>query len=323
MMSDSLPLYVGIDVSKDSLDVALGADGEVLHVNNDPLGHAMVCKRLRGANVGLVVLEATGGYEAGCAAALQGRGLPVAVVNPRQARDFAKSMGYLAKTDRIDAKGLAGFARVLAGRADLARFTKPLPTEEQRQLQALVTRRRQLVKMITAEHNHLGASAAVVRKSIKATAKALATQRRHVDEEIARLIKAQHTELAALLTKVRGVGPVTAATLIAECPELGKLTRREISSLAGVAPMNNDSGKSRGNRHIQGGRASVRTALYMAALVATRFNPVIKAFYERLLTAGKPKKVALVACMRKLLTILNAVVRSNAVLEPQRPALAG
>jgi transposase len=322
MMSDSPPLCIGIDVSKDSLDVALGPNGEVLHLANDALNHALLCKRLRALPVQLVVLQATGGYELGCAGALQGHGFAVAVVNPRQARDFAKAMGYLAKTDRIDAQGLAGFAQVLAGRADLHKFTKPLPDTQQRALQALVTRRRQLVKMIAAEHNHLGASAPVVRKSIKATAKALATQQRHVDEEIARMVKLHYKGLAALLTQVGGVGAVTAATLIAECPELGKLNRREISSLAGVAPMNRDSGKFKGTRHIAGGRGSLRSALYMATLVGTRHNIVIKNFYQRLLASGKPKKVALVACMRKLLTILNAMVRANMAFDPARHGIA-
>jgi transposase len=321
-MSNSPPVYVGIDVSKESLDVALGVGGETLHLPNDALGHALLCKRLRGLQPGLVVLEATGGYEFGCAAALQAHGLPVAVVNPRQARDFAKSMGYLAKTDRIDAQGLTAFAQALAARADLSRFIKPLPDAQQQALQALVSRRRQLVKMITAEFNHLGTSVPTVRKSIKATAKALATQQRHVDEEIARLVKLHYKGLAELLTRVDGVGAVTAATLIAECPELGKLTRREISSLAGVAPMNRDSGKSKGVRHIAGGRGSLRAALYMATLSGTRYNVVIKAFYQRLLAAGKPKKVALVACMRKLLTILNAMVRANADFDPARHGIS-
>ena len=323
MMSESEPLYVGIDVSKDKLDVACGETGLVQTVANDALGHALLCKQLRHRMVQLIVLEATGGYEFACAAALQARGLPVAVVNPRQAKDFAKAMGYLAKTDRIDARGLAGFAKVLAAREDLHKYTRPLPDAQRQELDALVTRRRQVVKMITAEHNHLGQSAPVVRKHIRATAKALSTQRRHLEEDIAKLVKTQHKELAALLSHVKGIGPVTTATLIAECPELGKLNRREISALAGVAPMNKDSGKFKGKRQIQGGRASLRATLYMATLVATRHNPVIRVFYERLLAAGKLKKVALVACMRKLLTILNAMVRNNAAFNPAMHGMGG
>jgi transposase len=322
MMSESELLFVGVDVSKDTLDIAYGEGGSVQTVANTAVGHALLRKSLRRGKVGLVVLEATGGYEFACAAALQARGLPVAVVNPRQARDFAKAMGYLAKTDRIDARGLAGFAKVLASRDDLHKYTKPLPDAQRQELDALVTRRRQVAKMITAESNHLGSSAPVVRKHIRATTKALSTQRRHLDEDIAKLVKVQYKELAGLLSHVKGVGPVTTATLIAECPELGKLNRREISALAGVAPMNKDSGKSKGKRQIQGGRASLRAALYMAALVATKHNPVIQAFYQRLIAAGKLRKVALVACMRKLLTILNAMVRSRTTFNPAMHVVA-
>ena len=320
MMNDSELLYVGVDVGKNTLDVALGAHGTVERYENDSTGHDLICQRLAGITdrpVGLIVMEATGGYEFACAAALQAQGLAVAVVNPRQARDFAKAMGHLAKTDRIDAQGLAEFASVLARRADLNKLVKPLADVQLQTLHALVTRRRQLVALQVSERNRLGNSMKAVHKGIKATVKALATQQRHIDQEIAQHVKAHHQALSKLLTQVQGVGLVTSATLIAECPELGKLTRREIGALAGVAPMNHDSGKFKGKRAIQGGRSSVRAGLYMAALVATRFNPVIKSFYQRLLAAGKPKKLALVACMRKLLTILNAMVKSGQPFNPQ------
>jgi transposase len=312
-MSDAQPVYAGIDVSKDALDLALGQQGKVIRFDNDSAGHVALGKALTklASPVGLVALEATGGYEFTCAAYLQGLGLAIAVVNPRQARDFAKAMGHLAKTDRIDAQGLAHFASVLATHEDLQRYTTALPGPEQLALRALVVRRGQLVKMQTAENNHLNTGVATAKKSIKAMIKSINTQLRHVEGEIAAHIKAHSADLAKKLVAVKGIGDKTAAVLIAQVPELGKLNRREIAALAGLAPMNHDSGRFKGKRTIQGGRADVRTGIYMATVVATRYNPVIKQFYERLLAAGKQKKVALVACMRKLLTILNAMVRDD------------
>jgi transposase len=312
-MADSQPIYAGIDVSKATLDLALGLQAQVLQYSNDSTGHTALLKALQSAAspVALVVLEATGGYEFVCAAHLQAAGLAVAVINPRQARDFARSMGHLAKTDRIDAQGLAHLASVLAQKTDLKRYTAALPDTLQQTLRALVVRRRQLVQMRVAEENHLNTGVATAKKSIKAMLGSITTQLRHIDEAIAKHIQLHCQVLDLQLKAVRGVGPKTAATLVAELPELGKLSRRQISALVGVAPMNHDSGKLRGRRSIQGGRASVRAALYMAALVASRYNEVIKLFYQRLLAVGKPKKVALVACMRKLLTILNAMVRDG------------
>lgn len=312
-MSDSQPIYAGIDVSKATLDLALGQQGKVRRFANDSAGHLAIAQALGqlAAPPALVVLEATGGYEFACAAHLQGLGLAVAVVNPRQARDFARAMGHLAKTDRIDAQGLAHFASVLATHKDLQRHTAALPDARCLALRALVVRRSQLVKMKTAENNHLNTGVATARKSIKAMINSINTQLRHVDQEIAAHIKKHSAELAKQLVAVQGVGAKTAAVLIAQVPELGKLSRREIAALAGLAPMNHDSGRLSGKRSIQGGRSDVRTGIYMATLVATKYNPVIKQFYERLVAAGKLKKVALVACMRKLLTILNAMVRDN------------
>ena len=310
MMNADL-IYVGIDVSKASLDVCVGVPGSPCTLNNDSAGHDALWQLLRDRRVGLVVLEATGGYEFACAAALQAKGLPVAVINPRQARDFAKAMGRLAKTDRIDSAGLAHLAQVLAARPDAARFVKPLPDAQQQTLAALVSRRRQLVQMRVMETHHLNVAHRRAHKSIKAVIKALGTQLRHIEAELALHLKQHHADLSTLLGDVKGLGPATVATLIGEMPELGKLNRRQISALAGVAPYNHDSGRLKGKRCISGGRATLRTALYMATLVATRHNPVIQKFYQRLLGAGKLKKVALVACMRKLLTIFNAMVKSN------------
>jgi transposase len=302
---------VGIDVAKATVEVAISGRQKTLALSNDEAGYAALLAELSSLNVGLVLLEATGGFELACATALQLAGLAVAVVNPRQARDFARAMGYLAKTDRIDAAVLADMARTLLARADLSKLVKPMPDAQQLELQALVTRRRQLMAMKLAEDHRMKMPGVRQRRSLNTIIKALDREIARVDKDLQAFVGANHTELAALLDSVKGVGKATLSTLLAEVPELGKLSGREVSALVGVAPINRDSGTMRGKRSIFGGRPDVRRVLFMAALVASRHNPVIKAFYQRLLAAGKPKKVALVACMRKLLTILNAMVRSG------------
>lgn len=308
-MSD--PITIGIDVAKETVEVAFGINGAVEQFTNEAEGHDSLIERLSGTAVELIVLEATGGYEIAIAGALQVAGLPVAIINPRQARDFAKAMGYLAKTDRIDARALAQLADVLARHPDRNKIVKPLPCADLQHLQALVVRRRQLVAMLVAERQRLAIAHQAARPSIETIIKALKQELGRAEAELAKHIDTHHADLAALLGSVKGIGSATTSTLIAEVPELGHLSRREIGALVGVAPMNRDSGVLRGKRMIYGGRASVRRALYMATLVAVRFNPVLRAFYERLVKAGKPKKVALVAAMRKLLTILNAMVKSG------------
>jgi len=302
---------VGIDVAKATVEVAISGRQKTLALSNDEAGYAALLAELSSLNVGLVLLEATGGFELACATALQLAGLAVAVVNPRQARDFARAMGYLVKTDRIDAAVLADMARTLLARADLSKLVKPLPDAQQLELQALVTRRRQLMAMKLAEDHRMKMPGVRQRRSLNTIIKALDREIARVDKDLQAFVGANHAELAALLDSVKGVGKATISTLLAEVPELGKLSGREVSALVGVAPINRDSGTMRGKRSIFGGRPDVRRVLFMAALVASRHNPVIKAFYQRLLAAGKPKKVALVACMRKLLTILNAMVRSG------------
>lgn len=235
----------------------------------------------------------------------------MAVVNPRQARDFAKSMGRLAKTDRIDARMLAEFAAVLVRRDDLASLIRPLADAQQQALAAMVTRRRQLVTMMLSERQRLQLAIAVVRPSIEAMIEAIRKQLDDVEAQMVSHVQEHYAELDKLLRSASGIGPVTSATLIAELPELGKLNRREIAALVGVAPMANDSGNTKGRRRVQGGRFEIRRVLYMATLTAARHNPAIKIFYDRLLAAGKLPKVALVACMRKLLTTLNAMVKTN------------
>jgi transposase len=314
----SEPVVAGIDVAKDALEVACGEQSASF--GNDVPGHDALIEQLRAQGVELVLMEATGGYEAACACALQAAGFAVIVVNPRQAREFAKSMGYLAKTDRIDARLLARFAAVLAKQPERDKYIKAVSSDERQELQALVVRRRQLMDMLTAERNRLALSHRAARPSIKAIIRAIQAQLHPIDKQMAHHVAEYHADLAALLETVKGVGPVTMASLIGILPELGKLTNREASALVGVAPFNNDSGPRRGKRSIRGGRTDLRCTLYMATLVATRHNEVIKRFYQRLLAAGKPKKVALVACMRKLITILNAMVRTG---QPWNPALHG
>ncbi len=306
----------GIDVSKDWLDVAF--DGRSERFGNDAAGMESLTALLRQRKVDLVVLEATGGYEAAAAAALQSAGIEVAVVNPRQARDFAKSMGVLAKTDRVDAAVLCAFADVIARHDKRSQFVRPVPDERRQQLAALVARRRQLLEMRAAESHRLTLAHQVARKSLAAIIKALDKQLSEVDHDLDQHMREHFRDLAKLLGSAKGVGSVTASTLVASLPELGQLDRRAIASLVGVAPLACDSGRKRGHRSVWGGRSAVRAVLYMAALTAARTNPTIRSFYERLVAAGKPKKVALVACMRKLLTILNAMVRDGT---PWNPAL--
>jgi transposase len=302
---------VGVDVAKATLEVAISGQANTLAIANDEAGYATLLAELSGLDVGLVLFEATGGFELACATVLQLAGLAVAVINPRQARDFARAMGHLAKTDRIDARVLADMASTLVQRGDLSKLVKPLPDTQQLELQGLVTRRRQLMAMKLAEDHRMKMPGVRQRRSLNTIIKALDREIARVDKDLQAFVGANHAALAALLDSVKGVGKATISTLLAEVPELGKLSGREVSALVGVAPINRDSGTMRGKRAIFGGRPAVRKVLFMAALVASRHNPVIKVFYQRLLAAGKPKKVALVACMRKLLTILNAMVRSG------------
>lgn len=305
-------IHVGIDVAKAQIDVCLGVGGELCSFANDDQGFDALLLKLKELQVRLVVMEATGGYEAQLAAALQAGGYDVAVVNAKQARDFAKSMGYLAKTDRIDAGVLAQFGQVIDAHPKRQTFIQPLPDPGREYLAALVTRRRQLSDMLVAERNRLSIGHRASRKSIEMIIKALKRQLDDIEAEMTRHIGEHHGDLKALLESAKGIGQISAAVLIALLPELGHLTNREICKLVGVAPLNRDSGTHRGKRAIFGGRMSVRNALYMPTVAAIRHNPVIRSFYQRLVAAGKPKKVALIAAMRKLLVILNAMARNGA-----------
>lgn len=313
-MSESL--YAGIDVAKEALELALGPSAVIQSFANVQEGHEAIAKRLLEQKVELVLMEASGGYEFALACTLQAAGLTVVVINPRQARDFARSMGYLAKTDAIDARMLAQLAEAIARHPKREAFIKTLPNAEQQELQALVLRRKQLLGMLQAEEQRLSISHRVARRSIEKLIKAIRKQIDDTETAMAQHIERHHSELSSLLQSTDGVAMKTTAVLIAELPELGRLNRGQICALVGVAPFNDDSGKTRGRRRIRGGRSHVRRALYMATLAATRFNPIIAGFYKRLVAAGKLKKVALVACMRKLLTILNAMVRTGKPWNP-------
>lgn len=309
----------GIDVSKQHLDVCVG--GEERRWSNDAAGWEGVTAALLAAQVDLVVVEATGGYERGLVLALQDAGLSVARVNPRQGRDFAKSMGVLAKTDRVDARTLREFANVLARHCDRAKYITPVQDERRQALAELMARRRQLVDMRVAEGNRLEHAGKLAVRSIKSVIRTLDRQIEAIDREIDDHMDRHFKDQRALLDSVKGVGPVTILTMTAALPELGRLKRRQITKMVGVAPLADDSGRRQGKRRIWGGRAEVRAVLYMAATVAMRHNPVIRRFYERLLAAGKPKKVAIVACMRKLLTILNAMLRDATTWDATRHVL--
>jgi transposase len=306
-MKKAVEIFVGIDVSKVGLDVAVHEQDEFFRVCNDEAGIAKLVERVGQWKPTRIVLEPTGGFEKLVVAELMYAGLPAVVVNAKRVRDFARATGRLAKTDKLDAKVLAHFA------AAVRPPTRDLRSAEEEQLSALLTRRRQVLDMLTVEKNRLVTVRAKMRADIQAHIAWLANCLKALDKELEDFVESTPAwkEKDALLQSVPGVGPVTSATLLGMLPELGQLNRQQIAALVGVAPVNRDSGKKRGKRKIFGGRAEVRSVLYMAALSATKFNPVIRKFYERLIRQGKEKKVALTACMRKLLVILNAMARAN------------
>lgn len=306
----------GIDVSKQHLDVCCAA--EQWQVSNDARGWDGLAARLKALEVDLIVLEATGGYERDVVCALQAAGLCVARVNPRQCRDFAKSMGELAKTDRVDARMLRDFSDVLARHADRAKYITPLTDPLRLALAELMTRRRQLLQMQVAEGNRLEHAGARAARSIRSVRKLLDRQLQAIEQDIDQHLDRHFKAQRALLDTVKGVGLVTILTLTAVVPELGHLNRREIAKLIGVAPLARDSGRRRGKRSIWGGRTEVRNVLFMAIKSAIHWNPVIHAFAERLYAAGKRVKVVYVACIRKLLTILNAMMRDQCTWDAAR-----
>ena len=306
-MSPSPEVFVGIDVSKHQVDVAVRPSGERWSVANAPSAFEVFIQRVKALSPTLIVVEASGGLEAAVVAELAHAGLAVAVVNPKRVRDFARASGQLAKTDQLDAQVLAHFAEAIRP------AMRPLPTADSEHLAALVTRRRPIIERLTAERNRPQTAPGTVQERIARPIAWLTDEWQALDDELRQFIDHTPTWHAtdAWLQSVPGVGPVTAMTLVADLPELGQLDRQEIAALVGVAPMNRDSGHQRGKRRTQGGRAHGRSVFYMAALSASRFNPVIRAFYTNLIQRGKEQKVALTACMRKWLVILNAMVKKQ------------
>jgi len=306
--------FVGIDVSKSTLDVCIEPAVQTLHVAYDEAGIKQIVVRLKEVNPTLIVMEATGGLEVRIATALAGKGLPVAVINPRQARDFAKATGQLAKTDQVDAAVLAAFAQAIRPQV------RPLKDADTRALDDMVSRRRQLIDMRVQETLRLGTAASKpLEKSLNKHIAWLDKQIAKIDTDLTNRLRKSDIWRTKddLLRGIPGVGPVTTLTMLAKCPELGKLNRREIAALIGVAPLANDSGKHRGKRFVWGGRADVRAVLYMAAVSAIKHNDSIKAFAERLRKTGKPPKVVIVACMRKLLTMMNSMLKNNTPWNPK------
>lgn len=306
--------FVGIDVSKSTLDVCIEPAVQALHVAYDEAGLKQIVVRLKEVNPTLIVMEATGGLEIRIATELASQGLPVSVINPRQARDFAKATGQLAKTDQVDAAVLAAFAQAIRPQV------RPLKDADTRALDDMLTRRRQLIDMRVQETLRLGTAASQpLEKSLNKHIVWLDKRIAEIDTDLANRLRKSDVWRTKddLLRGIPGVGPVTTLTMLAKCPELGLLNRREIAALTGVAPLANDSGKHRGKRFIWGGRADVRAVLYMAAISAIQHNDAIKAFAERLKKAGKPPKVVIVACMRKLLTIMNSMLKNNTPWNPE------
>lgn len=307
---------IGVDVSKDKLDVAVRPDGEEWQTENTEEAFPELIARLKALKPELIIIEATGGLERAVIATMAAADLPVAMINPRQAREFARATGRLAKTDQIDADDLAFFGEAIRPQV------RPLPEADVQELSALNGRRQQLVEMITAERNRLHTALPAARPSLREHIRWLEREKERIESKLQRHIDQNVTlrRKFKIMCSAKGVGPATSFSLLSDLPELGKVNRKEIAALVGVAPFNRDSGRWRGKRTTWGGRASVRSALYMAAMSASRHNPVIRAFYERLLDAGKPKKVALTACIRKLLVILNAMIKNGTMWDPNYAA---
>lgn len=311
--------FVGIDVAKDSMEVTVHEGNERWNFPNDEAGLAKLVTKMNKVSPCLIVLEATGGYERMVSAELQSKGFPVAVVNPRQIRDFARSAGILAKTDILDAKVISHFA------AKMQPAPRILPTEAAKKLGSILIRRRQVVTMLTAEKNRLQQADPAVRKRVKKHVTWLEKELKDINKELKQMVQddPEWKKKDEIIQSVPGVGPNLSITILADFPELGILNRKQIAALGGVAPFNRDSGKMRGKRTIWGGRDIVRTATYMATFVAVRCNPLLKSFFDRLIAAGKPRKVALVACMRKLLCILNAMLKNRTTWNYYVPQLIG
>jgi transposase len=317
-MSRTTDIFVGIDVAKDHLDICVLPLKKAWSIKYTDIAVDELAAQLVTLNPHSIAMEATGGYEAPLAAALAHAALPVCIINPRHIRDFAKATGLLAKTDTLDAYAIARFAQAIKPEA------RPLPTESENALKAIIARRRQIISMLTAEKCRLQQANPAIVKSIKTVIAFLQKQLDGINDELKAFIQSSPAwrEKEEILCSVKGIGPITASTLLAELPELGAITRNAVGALGGVAPFNRDSGTKRGKRVTWGGRSSLRSVLYMATICATRSNPLIRSFYTRLKAAGKPSKVAIVACMRKLLTILNAMIKHKTMWNPAKFSFA-
>jgi len=311
--------FVGIDIAKNSMEVTVYGNKDHWEYANDENGLAKLMIKIKRLAPALIVMEATGGYEITVAAELQARGYPVGVVNPRHIRDFARSVGILAKTDTLDARVIARYA------ATVRPVPRDLPDSETQRMGMILMRRRQVIAMLTSEKNRLYQAGPAVRERIKEHITFLERELDDINKELSKIVEdnPEWKEKSDIMQSVPGVGPNLAITLLADFPELGNLNRKQTAALVGVAPFSRDSGKMRGKRSVWGGRNTVRNAAYMSTFVAIRFNPLLKAFFERLKAAGKPHKVAMVACMRKLLCILNAMLKNHTLWQKSVPQLIG
>ncbi|ECH6752197.1 transposase [Salmonella enterica subsp. enterica] len=316
-LTEKAKTTVAFDVCKAVLDVHIRVDAKAFQVPNTDEGFDQIAVMLADYDVSLILMESTGGYEDVAACYFQSVGFDVAVINPRHARNFAKAMGKFAKTDRLDAAILADFAAVIDSRPDRARFIKPPTDEERKFLSKMVARRRQVVDLLATEKQRLSHADDYAIQSINKMIDYIESQLKEISGDISVYVKKNYADLSKMLSKVPGIGELSVGLLIGDVPELGNIGNRQLSAVIGVAPFNHDSGKRRGKRCISGGRQNVRNVLFMGIMAATRFNPVIKAFYERLINKGKPKRVAYIACVHKLLRIINAMVRDGTSFNPE------
>ncbi|ENE1342858.1 transposase [Salmonella enterica] len=321
-LTEQVKTHVAFDVCKAVLDMHIRADGKTLSVPNTDEGFDRIAEQLASYDVSLILMESTGGYEDAAACYFQSLGYDVVVINPRHARRYAQSVGITAKTDRIDAAVLADFAFVLDSRADRERFVKPVTDEERKFLSRMVARRRQVVDLMTTEKQRLSHADDYARASIGNIINFIELQLKEINKDISAYLKKNFPDQSKMLSDIPGIGDQSVGVLIGDVPELGQIDNRQLSAVIGVAPFNHDSGTMRGRRFISGGRKSVRNVLYMAVLSAVRYNPVIKTFYDGLINRGKPKKVAFIACMHKLLRIINAMVRDGTSFNPDLHAVS-
>lgn len=315
-LTEKAKTTVAFDVCKAVLDVHIRVDGKAFQVSNTYEGFDQIAVMLADYDVSLILMESTGGYEDAAACYFQSVGYDVAVVNPRHARNFAIAMGQLAKTDRLDAAILADFAAVIDTRPDRARFIKPPTDEERKFLSQMVARRRQVVDLLSTEKQRLSHADDYAKQSINKMIHFIESQLKEINKDVSFYLKKNYSGLSKLLSEIPGIGELSVGLLIGDVPELGQIGNRQLSAVIGVAPFNHDSGKRRGKRCISGGRQDVRNVLYMGVMSATRFNPVIKEFFDRLISKGKPKKLAYIACVHKLLRIINAMVRDGTSFNP-------